>query len=155
MLVWNKRKIWITAIVAVSVVLLGIFAIYSFINKENNKSPNFVPFFERERGFNIFDSGFTDLPEDELETYATYALASELEDIIGRLDEVESARVFLTLAEKDVRDKASVSIETLEGKELEPHQVRTISKLISFITNIPEEDITICDAESGDLLVSD
>lgn len=80
------------------------------------------------------------------------ALQGELTRTILAIDEVQSVRVHLALAEQALfrreagRSKASVTVVTKPGRTLQPTQVQGIQRLIAAsVTEVQAQDVTVLD----------
>ena len=109
-----------------------------------------------EQGFELFDNTDHAMTDEDREILYQRALQGELEKSIKSLEEVEDARVHLTLSEKTVFTKeeqpasASIMLDLRPTKELSPEQIKGIISLVSgAVKNLPKENIQVVDSQAN------
>lgn len=103
-------------------------------------------------GFELFNNMEFGVSEFVQKVNFQRALQGELTRTILAIDEVQSARVHLALAEQSLfrkdqtKSKASVSITTKPGRLLSPVQVQGIQRLVAASVNeVQSPDVTVLD----------
>lgn len=107
-------------------------------------------------GFELFNNADLGLTDFAQKVNYQRALQGELARTIMSLDEIDMARVHLTLPESsifrrsDERPKASVALFVRDGKALSPDTIRGVQRLISAaVPQMAAADVTVID-QRGD-----
>jgi flagellar M-ring protein FliF len=107
-------------------------------------------------GFELFSKSDMGLTEFAQRINYRRALQGEIARTIMALDEVETARVHLSLSEptafrEDRRpSKASITIIPRAGRQLSPHSVRGIQRLVAAaVSDLEPADVVILDESGG------
>ena len=114
---------------------------------------------ETSSGFELFEQPKFGLTEFAQQVNYQRALQGELERTIAAVEGIQSARVLLVMprdrlfaTEKDKSASASIMVTLRRGSRLEPHQVLSISQLVSTaVPGMSGGNVTITD-QQGNLL---
>lgn len=105
------------------------------------------------KGFELFDESKFGMTDSESKILYQRALETELERTIKAFDEIEYARVHLTMSEPSVfvRDEepasASVTLKFKNNTKITNEQVKAIVALVSkSVKNLPEENVVVVDS---------
>lgn len=108
------------------------------------------------QGFELFDESSSTMTDEDRKILYQRALEGELQRSIQTLEEIDKARVHLTLSEDTVFTKekqpasASIILDLKPGKELSTKQVKGIISLISgAVKNLPEENVRVVDSKAN------
>ncbi|MBI5563049.1 MAG: flagellar M-ring protein FliF [Deltaproteobacteria bacterium] len=112
----------------------------------------------REAGFELFDNGGFFVPEFTQRINYTRALQAELARTIGRIKEVDSARVHIALSEPgiflgaDKKARASVSIKLRPGMGLSFAGASSIAHIVAgSVPELKAADVTVADTDGRTL----